>query len=154
MRPLVPLPVVMLVAVTMLGAMLGGCERAPGADYDTARLDAADRAERARQEKAAQAMVADTEDAVRWKMMAARIDALEREVAALRDTRQMLDATLVADRLARVEAGVVAKPEPAPVATPSPAPRTAARAVRPPVAKASPTPAKRAARKPLELDLR
>ncbi|WP_267350981.1 hypothetical protein [Sphingomonas sp. GM_Shp_2] len=145
-----PLPVVMLVAAMMLG----GCERAPAGDYDTARLDAADRAERARQEKAAQAMVAETQDAVRWKMMAARIDALEREVAALRDTRQMLDATLVADRLARVEAGVVDKPEPVPVAVATPAPRPAARAVRPPVAKASPAPAKRAARKPLELDLR
>lgn len=148
MRPLVPLPVVMLVAAMMLG----GCERAPAGDYDTTRLDAADRAERARQEKAAQAMVAETQDAVRWKMMAARIDALEREVAALRDTRQMLDATLVADRLARVEAGVVDKPEPVPVPVATPAPRPAARAV--PVAKASPTPAKRAARKPLELDLR
>lgn len=149
MRSLVPLPVVMLVAAMMLG----GCERAPAGDYDTARLDAADRAERARQEKAAQAMVAETQDAVRWKMMAARIDALEREVAALRDTRQMLDATLVADRLARVEAGVVDKPEPVPVATPTPTPRpSVARAV--PEAKASPTPAKRAARKPLELDLR
>lgn len=149
MRPLVPLPVVMLVAAMMLG----GCERAPAGDYDTARLDAADRADRARQEKAAQAMVAETQDAVRWKMMAARIDALEREVAALRDTRQMLDATLVADRLARVEAGVVDKPEPVPVAVATPTPRPpVARAV--PVAKASPTPAKRAARKPLELDLR
>ncbi|MFE8582720.1 hypothetical protein ACFX59_01295 [Sphingomonas sp. NCPPB 2930] len=135
-----------------------------GSDGRTDAVDAAESRERARQEKAAREMVAQTEDQVRVKMLEQRIATLEAQVAALQGDRKLLDAQLVEQRLNQIElerVGAEAAPGnvPAPTAaSASSSARGAARAAGSAVSRpATPRPTPSAtppARKPLVLDLR
>lgn len=141
---------VCLILVTLA---LSACDQRRGTD---ARVADADAQERARQEKVAKEMVAQTEDQVRVKMLEQRLAALEAQVALMQGDRKLLDAQLVEQRLNQIEAGRIAG-DAAPVGTPTPAasPTAAGRNSAPPsparVPKAAATPS---ARKPLVLDLR
>ncbi|MDY0958352.1 hypothetical protein SOM26_06600 [Sphingomonas sp. CFBP8993] len=137
----------------ILTLTLTACDQRGSTD---ARVADADAQERARQEKVAKDMVAQTEDQVRVKMLEQRLAALEAQVALMQADRKMLDAQLVEQRLNQIEAGRVAG-DAAPVAAPTPSagPVAAGRsgaassAARAPRATATPS-----ARKPLVLDLR
>ncbi|WP_294238898.1 hypothetical protein [uncultured Sphingomonas sp.] len=115
-----------------------------------ARLADADAQDRARQEKVAKDMVAQTEDQVRVRMLEQRVAALEAQVAAMQGDRKLLDAQLVEQRLNQIEAGRVSAadaPAPAPSAT---ATLSATRGqAKMPAPAATPS-----TRKPLVLDLR
>ena len=131
-------------SLLLLSLSLAACQQNSRTDD---RLADADAQERARQEKAAKDMVAQTEDQVRVKMLEQRVAALEAQVAAMQGDRKLLDAQLVEQRLNQIEAGRVDADNPAPSATPTtsatrPASRTPSPAATPP------------ARKPLVLDLR
>ncbi|WP_394663865.1 hypothetical protein [uncultured Sphingomonas sp.] len=131
----------------LLTCALSACDQRGSAD---ARLADADAQERARQEKAAKEMVAQTEDQVRVKMLEQRLSALEAQVAAMQADRKLLDAHLVEQRLAQIEAARVNAGGDLPVkpiATPTPsATQGKSRSPSP-----APTPS---TRKPLVLDLR
>jgi TolA-binding protein len=141
---------VCLILVTLA---LSACDQRGGSDV---RLANAEAQERARQEKVAKEMVAQTEDQVRVKMLEQRLAALEAQVALMQGDRKLLDAQLVEQRLNQIEAGRIAG-DAAPVGTPTPAasPTAAGRNSAPPsparAPKAAATPS---ARKPLVLDLR
>ncbi|CAM3234934.1 MULTISPECIES: hypothetical protein [Sphingomonas] len=131
-------------SLLLLSLSLAACQQNSRTDD---RLADADAQERARQEKAAKDMVAQTEDQVRVKMLEQRVAALEAQVAAMQGDRKLLDAQLVEQRLNQIEAGRVDAGNPAPSATPTtsatrPVSRTPSPAATPP------------ARKPLVLDLR
>jgi TolA-binding protein len=131
-------------SLLLLSLSLAACQQNSRTDD---RLADADAQERARQEKAAKDMVAQTEDQVRVKMLEQRVAALEAQVAAMQGDRKLLDAQLVEQRLNQIEASRVDAGNPAPSATPTtsatrPASRTPSPAATPP------------ARKPLVLDLR
>ncbi len=136
------------VSLFLLALTLTACDQRGRADD---RLADADAQERARQEKVAKDMVAQTEDQVRVKMLEQRIAALEAQVAAMQGDRKLLDAQLVEQRLNQIEAGRVGAGDPAPAATPTPsASQPAGRAPSPAQKPSQPPPA----RKPLVLDLR
>ncbi len=141
-RPMRPALCLMLLTLT-----LTACDQRGSAD---ARIADADAQERARQEKAAKEMVAQTEDQVRVKMLEQRLSALEAQVAAMQADRKLLDAHLVEQRLAQIEAARVDAGGDTPVkpaATPTPsATQGKGRSSSP-----APTPS---TRKPLVLDLR
>ncbi|MET4898226.1 hypothetical protein RN629_13860 [Sphingomonadaceae bacterium jetA1] len=144
-----------LACLLLLALPLTGCGQGGGAED---RLADAELQERARQEKAARDMVAQTEDQVRVKMLEQRVAALEAQVAAMEGDRKLLDARLVEQRLTQIEAQRGAS-EVAPAAIPTPkaaipAPRAAEAAG---AGQSRPRPAPSAtppARKPLVLDLR
>ncbi|WP_294201679.1 hypothetical protein [uncultured Sphingomonas sp.] len=131
----------------LLTCALSACDQRGSAE---ARIADADAQERARQEKAAKEMVAQTEDQVRLKMLEQRLSALEAQVAAMQADRKLLDAHLVEQRLAQIEAARVDAGGDMPVkptATPTPsATQGKGRSPSP-----APTPS---TRKPLVLDLR
>ncbi|KTT68526.1 hypothetical protein [Sphingomonas sanguinis] len=131
----------------LLTCALSACDQRGSVD---ARLADADAQERARQEKAAKEMVAQTEDQVRVKMLEQRLSALEAQVAAMQADRKLLDAHLVEQRLAQIEAARVdagGDTPVKPIATPTPsATQGKSRSPSP-----APTPS---TRKPLVLDLR
>lgn len=131
-------------SLLLLTLSLAACQQNGRAED---RLADADAQERARQEKAAKDMVAQTEDQVRVNMLEQRVAALEAQVAAMQGDRKLLDAQLVEQRLNQIEAGRVGAGDPAPVATPTP---SASR----PVGRAPSPAATPPARKPLVLDLR
>lgn len=135
----------------LLALTMTACGQQRGAD----RVAEADQRERARQEKAARAMVAQTEDEVRVKMLEQRLAALEAQVAAMQGDRKLLDAQLVEQRLTQIETQRLAGENP-PV-TPGAVGRTANATGSTGTAKPAPRPspsATPAARKPLVLDLR
>lgn len=141
------------VAVLLLTIALTACDQRGSTD---ARVADADAQERARQEKVAKDMVAQTEDQVRVKMLEQRLAALEAQVALMQADRKMLDAQLVEQRLNQIEAGRVAG-DAAPVTMPTPpaSPVAAGRSgAAPSAARAPKATATPAARKPLVLDLR
>ncbi len=131
----------------LLTCALSACDQRGSAD---ARIADADAQERARQEKAAKEIVAQTEDQVRVKMLEQRLSALEAQVAAMQADRKLLDAHLVEQRLAQIEAARVDAGGDTPVkpaATPTPSvTQSKGRSPSP-----APTPS---TRKPLVLDLR
>ncbi|KTT93775.1 hypothetical protein [Sphingomonas sanguinis] len=131
----------------LLTCALSACDQRGSAD---ARIADADAQERARQEKAAKEMVAQTEDQVRVKMLEQRLSALEAQVAAMQADRKLLDAHLVEQRLAQIEAARIETGGDTPIkpaATPTPAAAQGkGRSPSP-----APTPS---TRKPLVLDLR
>ncbi|MGW8136756.1 hypothetical protein [Sphingomonas zeae] len=131
-------------SLLLLSLSLAACQQNSRTDD---RLADADAQERARQEKAAKDMVAQTEDQVRVKMLEQRVAALEAQVAAMQGDRKLLDAQLVEQRLNQIEVGRVDAGNPAPSATPTPS------ATRPVSRTPSPA-ATPPARKPLVLDLR
>lgn len=135
-------------ALILVTLTVTGCgQRSP----DT-RLADADAQDRARQEKAAKEMVAQTEDQVRVKMLEQRVATLEAQVAAMQGDRKLLDAQLVEQRLNQIEAGRVSAvdaPAPAPSATATATPSATRGRAKMPAPAATP-----AARKPLVLDLR
>ena len=128
---------------------LAACQRSSPED----RVTAADQQERARQEKAAREMVAQTEDQVRVKMLEQRVATLEAQVAAMQGDRKLLDAQLVEQRLNQIEAARLgADPTPSASATPLPGPSGGVgKAPASPRPRPSPTPA---ALTPLVLDPR
>ncbi|MFV0923874.1 hypothetical protein ACR720_16935 [Sphingomonas parapaucimobilis] len=135
-------------SLLILTLSLAACQQNSRADD---RLADAVAQERARQEKVAQDMVAQTQDQVRVKMLEQRVAALEAQVAAMQGDRKLLDAQLVEQRLNQIEAGRVGAGDPAPAATPTPAATRAQGRTPAPTEKSSQPPP---VRKPLVLDLR
>ncbi|WP_294278679.1 hypothetical protein [uncultured Sphingomonas sp.] len=131
----------------LLTCALSACDQRGSAD---ARIADADAQERARQEKAAKEMVAQTEDQVRVKMLERRLSALEAQVAAMQADRKLLDAHLVEQRLTQIEAARVDAGGDAPV-KPTATPTSSATQGKGRSPSPAPTPS---TRKPLVLDLR
>ena len=135
-------------SLLILTLSLAACQQNSRADDWLADADAQ---ERARQEKVAKDMVAQTQDQVRVKMLEQRVAALEAQVAAMQGDRKLLDAQLVEQRRNQIEAGRVGAGDPAPAATPTPtATRAQGRTPAPTEKSSQPPPV----RKPLVLDLR